>query len=358
MKKMKKLFALLLSIALIVTVTSCTKVGTTDEETTSPESSETAEATTEPSADTQHDPYAIEIYTFVSGTSVSTTGIALADLINENSSWLTATALESQNQNATASLLLGDKAETAIGYVVMPVVENGYDPFTEPNTDLRTICTFGLVCNAFMTLDPAIKTMADLDGKKVMLGPVGGYPRHDIPIAMLDHMGITCDLSYGSFSDSVEALINGQVDVIIGGGAAFTSDMSTWIPSSSYTELYARFDVYNISMDEEALEYAENLYNFHLNPTTLTIPEGTYVGSQEGDVTVMADYLGFCCNKAMPDDVVQEVLRIMADNSEKFVDYLPQGAYITPETMAQVDRPEYIHDAAKAFYEERGLWTD
>jgi TRAP-type uncharacterized transport system substrate-binding protein len=139
-------------------------------------------------------------------------------------------------------------------------------------------------------------------------------------------------------------------------GRAVTSD--TWVAGSTYTELYSRFDVYTVSLDTEALEYAENLYNFHLNPTTLTIPEGSYVGAQKGDVTVMADYLGFCCNKALPDDVVTEILRVMADHSSEFVDYLPSGAYVTPENMAKVDCPEYIHDAAKAFYEERGLWTD
>lgn len=52
--------------------------------------------------------YMLEIYTFQNGTSTYVQGVALADLINQNSTWLHASAMESPGPNETARLLLSD----------------------------------------------------------------------------------------------------------------------------------------------------------------------------------------------------------------------------------------------------------
>jgi TRAP transporter TAXI family solute receptor len=287
-----------------------------------------------------------------------TAGVALADMINEHSSWLTATALASESLNATAEMLLTSKAETAIGNVVIPNLLNGFAPFEEPNDDLRCISSFGCVANGFVTLDPDIETMEDLEGKRVMLGPVGGYIRRDIPMAVLEYRGIDCTYSYGGFADSVDALINGQVDVIFGSAFAIKSDYSLWATHASLVELVSRYDVNYVSIDPIALDYIEDKLNFHQNPPSITVPAYGYDSKFGKEVTVLTNSTDWVCNEVFPSDVIQEILRIETEYYSEFADYWTAGAYISPETLAKVALPDYIHPAAKEFYTQQGVWED
>lgn len=351
---MKKLLAILLAIMLTISLVGCG--GTTTDETAAPTTG-TSE-TPEPSdTATEHDPFDLNIYTWTAGSSTNTYGIALADIINQNSTWLHATALVSESQNANANILINNEQTSAIGYCVLPVVYNGYPPFQEPNEDLRMIAAMAQNSNCYMTLDPDIKTLADLDGKKVMLGNPGGYLRCDLPQTMFENLGIEPEFSYGGIPDSVEALINGQVDAILGGGIAVTSDLSEWVMSSAYTELLSRFDVYFVSIDAAGMEYAMEEWNFASEPGPTVIAPGAYYKTQQEELTVMSTTSGWCCNKDLPDDVILEILTIMADHADEFGDYLESGNWITLENMAKVDSPDWIHDAAKQFYIDNEVWN-
>jgi TRAP-type uncharacterized transport system substrate-binding protein len=275
---MKKILALISILALLLAFAGCT--GGADNNTADDTAAATTDAgTAETSADdtaTAHEPYELNIYTWTAGSSTNTYGIALADIINSNSTWLHATALVSESQNANANILINNEQTTAIGYCVLPVVYNGYPPFEEPNEDLQMLAAMAQNSNCYMTLDPDIKTLEDLDGKKVMLGNPGGYLRCDLPLTMFEYLGIEPEFSYGGIPDSVEALINGQVDAIIGGAIAVKSDLSEWVMASSYTELMSRFDVYFISTDKEGMEYAMDQWNFESMPgPTVVAPAPT-----------------------------------------------------------------------------------
>jgi TRAP transporter TAXI family solute receptor len=301
--------------------------------------------------------YMLEIYTFQNGTSTYVQGVALADLINQNSTWLHASAMESPGPNETARLLLSDpeKQTHAIGYVIIQDVLLGLPPFDGPNEDLRGIASYGLVSNCFITNNPSIKTLRDLEGKKVGLGTKPNMPRVDIPLKTFEIMGIDVKSEYLTFGAAVEALVNHKIDALIGGGFARNPDATDWAPNPALAELMARDTINYISFEKKSLLEAKKFLGHELMPGVLTIPAGKYDPEFNKPITLMADYLGWSCHKNLPDRVVKEILRIMMANTSKFADYLPTGAYITPETMAMLDTPEYIHPAAEEFYRENAI---
>ena len=304
------------------------------------------------------EPYDIEIYTNINGTSTYIQGVALADLINQNSDWLRATALESPGPSESA-MMISNRPEMwtkAIAYVIIQDALLGLPPFNGPYEDFRTFASYGLVSNGYMTNNPDIKTLYDLEGKRVALGTRPNMPRVDIQEEMFRLMGINIRAEYLTFNDAVTALTDRRVDAIIGGGFAYSPSYDVWAPNPAMAELLARNEITFISYEpKEFLIEAKKSLGHDLMPGVLTVPAGKYDASCDYDLNLMCDYLGWSSHKDMPDEIILEILRVMADNSHRFVDYLPNGGYVTPETMAMLDTPEYIHPAAEAFYNERGI---
>ena len=95
-----------------------------------------------------------------------------------------------------------------------------------------------------VTTNPAIKTVADLAGKSVSIGAPGSGVYFNA-IDVLGAYGLTEDdikPTYQSFSDSADALKNGQID------AAF---IVAGAPTTAVTDLATTKDTYLVSLDSE-----------------------------------------------------------------------------------------------------------
>lgn len=359
----KKIIVLTLVASVLVSMlTGCgageKEADTTKEtETSSKASEETKTSESGWKSDADHDPYEIEIYTNAQGGATYILGVALADLINSHSEWLTATAMESPGPDQTASMILTDEyyQQHAMGYMIGVDAILGEDPFEEPNYDLRCMIGYGLVSNVFLTLDENIKTLQDLDGKKVALRAKPNVPCVDIPEKMFEILGISPNYEYLSFGDSATALADGKVDAILSGGMALNADATEWTRMAALAEVYARNDVYYISMDEDALYEAKDAVGHSLLPGVMTLAAGVYDVDFDDTATIMADYLCWYCHKSFPEDVQEEILNIYYEYCDEFVSYKEEGAFCTRENMGNLDTPELISDVAKKFYEDKGI---
>ncbi len=306
----------------------------------------------------EHEPFNLEIYTNANGTSTYVLGVAMADLLNKHSTWLRANALESPGPNDSAMLLINepDKRTSAIVYLTIEDALIGLPPYEGPYYDFRTLATFGLVANGFVTNNPDIKTLQDLDGKSVGLGVKPNMPRVDLQEEMFSLMGLDIRFEYQSYGTAVNSLTDRKVDAILASFFALSPDYTEWTPQPAIAELLTRNEISYISYDPpEFLMQAKDKYNHHILPELITVPAGKYDPEFNEPVTIMGDYLGWCCHKDLPEDVIQEFLRVMCDYSSEFVSYIPNGGFISPESMARLDTPEYIHPAAAAFYAERNI---
>ena len=127
---------------------------------------------------------------------------------------------------------------------VMAYAYNGTNLFESKVEGFSTVAALYMEQVQIVTTNPAIKTVADLAGKSVSIGAPGSGVYFNA-IDVLGAYGLTEDdikPTYQSFSDSADALKNGQIDAdFIVAGA----------PTTAVTDLATTKDTYLVSLDSE-----------------------------------------------------------------------------------------------------------
>ena len=127
---------------------------------------------------------------------------------------------------------------------VMAYAYNGTNLFETKVEGFSTVAALYMEQVQIVTTNPAIVTVADLAGKSVSIGAPGSGVYFNA-IDVLGAYGLTeSDIkpTYQSFSDSADALKNGQID------AAF---IVAGAPTTAVTDLATTKDTYLVSLDSE-----------------------------------------------------------------------------------------------------------
>ncbi len=304
-------------------------------------------------------PYNIEIYTYKVGTFTYSMGVALADFINKQSSWLKATAIEAAGDNVTTRIVATEPAmkKKIIGFMNRWTAGTGSPPFREAYPDIREIAVIGFVINGLVTLDPAIKSVRDLGGKRVGLGTSPSVERVDMPKAAVLAAGAEkVRFSEHGFTDGIRALTDGMIDSLFCACFMVDSVHKKFAPNPALTELMATKKVHFVSFDEQTYASAHKQYEAVSRPPFycyVVPPEG--VKGQSAPWVVQGATISWGCDKSMPEEVVYEITRIMAENSADFKKYHPLGRSITPENMARLGDEGVLHAGALKYYKEQGI---
>ena len=195
-------------------------------------------------------------------------GSVLAQKVSEVTS-SNVTAITSGGSAANIDAL--DMGDAQLGFSQSDVLSYAYAG-TRTFEELGAIDSFSIVAPLYMeqvqivTLNPEIKTVADLKGKSVSIGASGSGVYFNA-IDILAAYGLTEDdikATYQSFGDSAEALTDGQID------AAF---IVAGAPTTAVTQLTASKDVYLVSLDDEHIEALQEASPFYAKAV---IPAETY----------------------------------------------------------------------------------
>ncbi len=130
---------------------------------------------------------------------------------------------------------------------VMAYAYNGTNLFETKVEGFSTVAALYMEQVQIVTTNPSIKTVEDLKGKAVSIGAPGSGVYFNA-IDVLGAYGLTEDdikPTYQSFSDSADALKNGQID------AAF---IVAGAPTTAVTDLATTKTVYLVSLDEEHIQ--------------------------------------------------------------------------------------------------------
>lgn len=311
-----------------------------------------------------HEPYEIEASTIPAGFASYVIGVALAELINENSTWLRCTALEGRGPVEHLKLLVTEPEKRAT-YLFFNtpweqwMAERQMGPFADfpfDYSEFKFVALIGCAANGLIVADPNIKTLEDLRGKIVITDSAPGKGRYVSYTGIFKQAGITEDdveHQYGSGTAVADALRDGLVDAIYLGGT-LVEPPNTWLASPFITELMAAKDIYFLSLPEEHIKAFAEETGFPA--TAATVPPGTFSPLQTEPYTFLTKHLAWCAHQDMPDDVVYEICRIIYENAEQFKEFIPAGAIITKETMATMGVPEEaLHPGALKFYKEKGI---
>ena len=164
--------------------------------------------------------------------------------------------------------------------------------------EIGAIDSFSIVAPLYMeqvqivTLNPDIKTVADLKGKSVSIGAAGSGVYFNA-IDVLGAYDLTEDdikPTYQSFGDSAEALQDGQID------AAF---VVAGAPTTAITSLAASKSVYLVSLDDEHIDALIEASPFY---SKAVIPADTY-GMPEDATTVAVSAVVIASNDVADVDV-------------------------------------------------------
>ena len=229
---MKKVIALLLALVMVFALCACG-------------SSSSAPASSDSSAKK-------EALTFTTGGEAGTYyafGSVLAQYVSNNSN-LSVTAITGNGSKANVEDL--DAGDVQLGFCQSDVMSYAYDG-TNLFAETGAVGSFSVAAALYMeqvqivTMNPDIKTVADLKGKIVSIGAQGSGVYFNA-IDVLGAYGMTeADITpvYQSFGDSAESLKDKKID------AAF---IVSGAPTTAIVDLSTSAQVYLVSIDDEHMD--------------------------------------------------------------------------------------------------------
>ncbi len=228
---------------------------------------------------------------------------------------------------------------------VMSYAWEGTRSFTEEGktTSFRTVAGLYAEAVQLVTMDPSIKSVADLKGKAVSLGAPGSGVYFNA-VDVLTAAGLTendIKAQYQSFADSADALKDGKID------AAF---IVAGPPTPAITELCTTNSAYLVPIDGAIAEKLMSDCPFY---SLYTIPAGTYNGQAEDVVTVTVKATLIVSESASEEDVYKLTAAIF-DNIDAISTENAKGKELSLENATEgLTIP--FHAGAAKYFSEKGI---
>ena len=233
---------------------------------------------------------------------------------------------------------------------VMAYAYNGTNLFDKKIDCFSTVAALYAEQVQIVTVDPSIKTVADLEGKNVSVGQAGSgvyFNAVDIlsayGIGDLDADGkfTKINATYQSFGDSADALKDGKID------AAF---IVAGAPTTAIVDLSTTKPVSLVSLDDEhidALLKSSPYYSKHI------IPAGTYNGQDE-DVTTVAVGAVILARDDVPADAIKALCADIFDNASSLVSSHAKYGELNLEYASSITSVPY-HAGAVEYFAEHNI---
>ncbi len=228
---------------------------------------------------------------------------------------------------------------------VMTYAFEGTNSFAESGKldNFRVLCALYAETVQIVTIDPSIKSVADLKGKSVCVGDQGSGTYYNT-IDVLAAYGMTLDdinPVYQSFDASTESVQDGKID------AAF---LCAGAPTPAVATLASAKNINLISIDDEHMEKLLKDCPYY---ASYTIPAGTYDGLDVDTqtVTVKATLI---CSANMTDECAYNIVKSIFDNKDAITALHAKGAELDL-TFATEGIAVPFHDGAAKFFSENGI---
>ncbi len=194
-----------------------------------------------------------------------------------------------------------------------------------------------------VTMNPEIKSVADLKGKSVSIGAPGSGVYFNA-VDVLAAAGLTeedINAQYQSFADSADALKDGKID------AAF---IVAGAPTPAITELCTTNSAYLVPIDGDIAKKLMESCPFY---TSYKVPAGTYNG-QEADVETVTVKATLIVNSDATEDDVYNLTKAIFDNAEAITKENAKGAELSIEN-ATSGMTAPFHKGAAKYFAEKGV---
>lgn len=254
-----------------------------------------------------------------------------------------------QTQGPNQNIILVDGKDIELGMTTMGIALqawNGQGDWTKGKkySNIRALWPMYDTPFHFIALESSpIKSVKDMDGKRIGVGPKAGTPGTYFPI-MFETLGIKTTIRNGQASDMSGQLGDGLIDVF-----AFAAGL----PIAAYSELETQRPVRFITFTEQ--ERAK-LKQAMPELSDSLIPKSTYK-SMPGDHQTLGVYNFGIAHKDMSEDLAYRITKTILENNDRMV----QGHAAAKESvLANVTRNTFLpfHPGAVKYYKEKGVKLD
>jgi uncharacterized protein len=214
--------------------------------------------------------------------------------------------------------------------------------------DIRAIVTMAPNVAMFITkADSGIKSIADLKGKRVVIGPAGaGFEMFVTPI--LEEHGVTLDQIdkiNGTQGDAVNQLSDGAADAAFLGGA---------VPAAAISQACVSFETSFVPFDPEVRQRLIDKYPFF---HAFTIPGGKYPGHDEPYEGLNVGSMHVITSASADEERVYQITKTIWENRADIAAKHGAGKAINEKNAARYTGTEF-HPGAVRFYKEAGIWPE
>ncbi len=273
-------------------------------------------------------------------------GGALASIVTNNIDGYNCAAESTGGAVENAGLLIDGKLD--LGFVAASTLydaQHGLNSFEgKDGTKIQALFSFFPEVVQILSVDPSIKTIPDLKGKRVAVGSAGSgtevMARAILDIYDMSYDDITED--FLGFGDAATGLKDGTCDV------AFT-----WagIPTASVMELCATHNISMISFTDEELKELMTVSSYCV-PAKIT--KETYPKMYE-DAQSFSIPAIICANTDLDEQFVYDFMVAVFDKMELLAQTHERGADLSLETALDGLDGATLHPGAEKFYREKGI---
>ena len=278
-------------------------------------------------------------------------GGAIAEVLNDHipdNAWkkINAKGTKGSRQNIR-DLQSGDLqialSNSAISYFAVRG-ESGW----EDKYNIRAVATLAPNVAMFITkADSGIKSLADLKGKTVVIGPSGaGFEMFVQPL--LKGHGITYEdmtVKNSTQTGSVDMLGDGSADAVFLGGA---------VPTASITQACSTYDIFFIPFGADEVEQLVTDYPFFQK---IPVTQDKYTDLTADFAGMNVGSMHLITHADQSDELVYQLTKTMWENRTEIADKHPAGRAINEKNVARFTGTEF-HPGAIKFYQEIGIWPE
>ncbi|WP_209123128.1 TAXI family TRAP transporter solute-binding subunit [Alkalihalobacillus sp. BA299] len=185
-----------------------------------------------------------------------------------------------------------------------------------------------------------VKSLEDMDGKRVGVGPSGGTSGTYLPL-IHEALGLNVTSVQAGASDMTSQQMDGQLDVI---------GFAAGIPISAVSEVEAQRELNFFGIDGEKRDLVIEKYPFFY---PFTIPAGTY-NQLEEDLETIAQFNFGIVHKEMDPEFVYEFVKAYHENQDLLKTTHSSAEEAVAEAILFNDSLP-LHPGAIRYYEEIGI---
>lgn len=240
------------------------------------------------------------------------------------------------------------------GRGVSTLAVRGEEPFKEKLPPVKAIANYNLGSYFLATLNPDIKSVADLKGKRVALGrkpQINWTIQPERLIRVGWGLGKDVQIEYLGVQEAAAALLDGQVEAAIVGGY-FDPLTKTMVLSPQTTEFLASGrKVYFLPWGGDAVKKAQDS---GMPMVAVTIPAEALPGRDE-PLDGFADTISWTASEEFPEEAIYEITKLIINHVGEFKNYHALGKLMSPKALMYGWEPSELHPGALRAYKEAGL---